>query len=304
MESMLDIFGKKYDEFARDLQDVCPELTNEITAAKALSPEERRAQFKIEVLPFCSPSRNPRVGPEKVLPGVSMTPDIWVSLSDNSRKSIQEYLTLLSFTLLLETGPKEVPGWDASWAEKMMGSMKDSMKDFDLGGISEKVKNLFASMGTNADGIPQIPEKFLKGQIARLAEEIVKEFRVEDLGIDPADLEAAGNDPTKALNMITEIFSKNPRAFQSTIQKIGNKLQQKIQSGALRPKELVAEAEELMKTFSENPQFVDLMEGFRKAFNVDGLNKSTSPGHGEGERLSIVKERLRKKLDAKKKGSK
>jgi hypothetical protein len=46
------------------------------------------------------------------------------------------------------------------------------------------------------------------------------------------------------------------------------------------------------------------MEGFRKAFNVDGLNKSTSPGHGEGERLSIVKERLRKKLDAKKKGSK
>jgi hypothetical protein len=41
--------------------------------------------------------------------------------------------------------------------------------------LTEKFAKFF---GSTADGssIPQIPEKFLKGQIAKLAEEIVKEL--------------------------------------------------------------------------------------------------------------------------------
>ena len=149
-------------------------------------------------------------------------------------------------------------------------------------------------------GIPQIPEKFMKGQIAKLAEEIVKELRVEDFGIDPAAMEAAGNDPTKALNMIMEVFAKNPHAFQNTVQKLGKKLALKIQSGAIRPQELVAEAEELMKTFSENPQFVEMMEAFRQAFGFEDKEAAQAAGRENENRLSIARNRLRKKLDAKK----
>jgi hypothetical protein len=94
---------------------------------------------------------------------------------------------------------------------------------------------------------------------------------------------------------------KNPAAIQNTMKKLAKKLGAKIQSGALRPQELVAEAEELMKTFSENPQFVSMMESFRQSFGAaeEDLMKATGTGNESG-RLSIVRQRLQKKLAAKK----
>ena len=64
----------------------------------------------------------------------------------------------------------------------------------------------------------------------------------------------------------------------------------------------MAEAEELMKTFSENPQFVEMMEGFRQAFGMEGHEDDLRAAGRDGSaRLSLVQQRLRKKLDAKKK---
>ena len=322
---MNDIFDSKYSEFARDLQGACPELAPQIAQALALSPEERRQKFKEQVLPSCSPKRDSSVAPAFVLPGVPMPSQTWIDISEKSRKAIQEYLTLLSFTYLIETGSKDDTtsnGWNAEWASKMMDEMKTKMASVDFAGLSEKIAGLFGSAAGAAGaaglggagsggipgipgipgfpgGIPQIPEKFMKGQIAKLAEEIVKELRVEDFGIDPAAMAAAGNDPTKALNMIMEVFSKNPHAFQNTVQKLGKKIALKIQSGAIRPQELVAEAEELMKTFSENPQFVQMMEAFRQAFGFEDKEAAQAAGRDNENRLSIAKARLRKKLDAK-----
>lgn len=297
----IDIFNTKYEEFAKDLKDTCPELTTQIESAMSLGLEERKVQFRDQVLPFCSPQRNATKRPEYILPGVSMSEDIWQTLSDSSKNAIQEYLTLLSFCLMMN-GNTNTEGWTSEWATKMMNEMKDKMKEVDFTSFTEKMSKMFG----DGKGIPQIPEKFLKGQIARLAEEIVKEFRVEDFGIDPAALEAAGNDPTKALGMIMDVFMKNPQAFQGTIMKITKKLQQKVQSGSLRPQELVAEAEELMKTFSENPQFVEMMESFRQMFGntEDQAEQQRASGRDGNARLSIVQARLRKKLDAKKGGKK
>jgi len=308
------MFDSKYSEFARDLQGACPELTAEIEQAVKLSPEDRRRQFKDQVLSSCSPNRDSSVSPAFVLPGVRMPSQIWIDLSPKSRTAIQEYLTLLSFTYLLEAGSKEdtqSSGWNTEWANKMMDEMKAKMGSIDFEGLTEKIAKLFgsaagagaaagAAAGGFPGGIPQIPEKFMKGQIAKLAEEIVKELRVEDFGIDPAAMAAAGNDPTKALNMIMEVFAKNPHKFQTTVQKLGKKLALKIQSGAIRPQELVTEAEELMKTFSENPQFVQMMEAFRQAFGFEDKEAAQAAGRDNENRLSIVRARLRKKLEAKK----
>jgi len=329
---MNDIFDSKYSEFARDLQGACPELAPQIAQALALSPEERRQKFKEQVLPSCSPNRDSSVAPEFVMPGVSMPSQVWIDLSQKSRKAIQEYLTLLSFTYLIQSGTKEdstSQGWNADWAAKMMEEMKTKMASIDFAGLSEKIAGLFGSAAAGAagaaglggagsagatggipgipgfpGGIPQIPEKFMKGQIAKLAEEIVKELRIEDFGIDPAAMAAAGNDPTKALNMIMEVFSKNPHGFQNTVQKLGKKIALKIQSGAIRPQELVAEAEELMKTFSENPQFVQMMEAFRQAFGFEDKEAAQAAGRDNENRLSIARARLRKKLEAKRAGKK
>lgn len=303
-----DIFDTKFTEFCNDLEGTCPEFTQQIAAARALSVEQRKELFRKDVLKSCSPNRDATQAPAFVLPGVQMTQDIWESLSDNSKRAVQEYLTILSFCLLMEDGPSVGDlsggefGWTESWAKSMMDDMKEKMKGVDFSGLSEKFAKFFGSAaGATGGAIPQIPEKFMKGQIAKLAEEIVKEFNLEDFGIDPAQMEAAGNDPTKALNIVMEVFMKNPNAFQKTIAKLTKKLQQKIQNGSLRPQELVAEAEELMKTFSENPQFVEMMEGFRQAFSMEGHeDEARAAGRDGSARLSIVQQRLKKKLEARK----
>ena len=294
----MDIFNTKYEEFANKLKEVCPELIPLLDSALILPAEFRKSQFKELVLPSCSPKRDMTVNPKTVLPGVVLSKKIWSEMSETTRKAVQEYLNVLSFSFLLEGSSGEVPsGWTSEWATKMMDEMKEKMGDFDFAGLSAKFAEIFTAEG----GFPKLPEKFLKGQIARLAEDIVKEFDVTELGLDPAAMEAAGNDPSKALKMITDIFMRNPAALQGIIQKLTKKIQKKIQSGAIRPQELAAEAEELMKTFSENPQFVSLMESFRKSFGAAAEGRADHPNdRNSSSRMDIVKERLRKKLEEKK----
>jgi hypothetical protein len=303
MSSSKDVFQTKFEEFARDLGASCPELLRPIVASLKQTHEERKTNFRTQVLPFCSPLRDAKECPEFVLPGVAMTNEIWSTLSEKSQTAIQEYLTVLSFCLLMDSNSSSDlsgNGWTQDMAKKMMEDMKEKVKGVDFASLSEKFAKFFGS-AANGTNIPNIPEKFLKGQIARLAEEIVKEFKIEDFGIDPKTMEAAGNDPTKALNIIMEVFMKNPGAFQKTMLKLTKKLQQKVQSGALRPQELVAEAEELMKTFSENPQFVEMMEGFRQAFGMAGHeDELRASGNNGSARLSIARERLRRTYEARK----
>jgi hypothetical protein len=303
-----DLFNTKYEEFGKALKLTCPELSNMIDGALILPPHLRKAQFKELVLPNCSPKRNTHDCPKSVLPGVVITPSIWFDLSDKSRKAIQEYLTVLSFTFLLQTGTSgDLPnsGWTSDWAKKMMDEMKEKMEGVDFAGLSEKFAAIFGAAGGGMDGFPKLPEKFMKGQIARLAEDIIKEFDIKEFGLDPEAIKAAGNDPSKALGMITDLLTKNPQALQGIIQKLTKKIQKKIQSGALKPQELVAEAEELMKTFSENPQFVSLMESFRQSFGNVAQGRQDHPNdtHASG-RLSLVQQRLRKKLEQKKNAEK
>lgn len=303
----LDVFDSKYTEFCNDLEGAVPEFKAQILKAKALSPADRKAQFHAQVLPSCSPSRDSAQGPTSVLPGVPMPQAVWASLSEKSKKAIQEYLTLLSFTLLMESGIPQggESQWTAEWAKKMMDDMKQKMESVDFKSMAEKFQNIFGSFTADVSGgIPPLPEKFLKGQIAKLAEEMLKELSFADFGISEATMQEANKDPSQAFQLIMDVFMRNPQMLQTIIAKMTQKLQAKVQSGSLRPKELVAEAEELMKTFSENPQFVELMESFRQAFGFEDQEQARAAGRdGEG-RLSLVQQRLRKKLDAKKRGGK
>lgn len=302
---MAGLFDQKYEEFARDLLSTFPELKGLIESAVGLGASERREGFKTQVLPSCSPTRDSTKAPEYVLPGVALGEKLWTEVSDATREAIQKHLTVLSFAFLMEQGG-DLSGtpWNAEWAEKMMEDLKGKMDKMDFAGLSEKFAKLFGGMG--GDGkIPEIPEKFKNGQIARLAEEIMKELKPEDFGFTKEQMDSAGNDPAKALNIITDVFMKNPQVFQNTIQRLTKKLQAKIQSGALRPQELVAEAEELMKTFTSNPQFVELMETFRNTFGMaEDPDLARATGNDGSGRLAMARARLRKKLDAKKGGKK
>jgi hypothetical protein len=244
-----------------------------------------------------------------VLPGVFINDAMWNSCSSKTKEAINQFLSLLTFSITMKegTGSDFGLGGDAfrKWADTFMDDWRGKMNRTEFDSFTKRFSDLFGSTAASGERLPPFPEKLRKGKLVKLAEEIVKELKMEDFGIDPATMESAGNDPTKALGIIMELLTKNPAALQNTIGKLTKKIQSKIQSGAIRPSELVAEAEELMKTFSENPQFVGLMESFRQsfgAFNDPDVARATN--REPENRLNIVKERLRKKLEARKNGKK
>jgi hypothetical protein len=296
------VFQGKYDEFCAELLLTFPEFSAAIDAAKTLTAEQRHERFAAEVLTHAAPNRDARVCPAVLLPGVRLTPALWAELSVKTQDVIQEYLTLLSVCHLLESGKGSdgFPGLGAKETEEWMGSfmksMKDKMSSMDFDGIAAKMAGLF---GMDGSKIPQLPEKFLKGHLARLAEEIMRDFKPEDLGLDAETIKKCEANPSSAFELLMKMYTTNPAFIASTVQKIGKRLQAKIQSGSIRPTEIVAEAEELMKIFSENPAFKDLMGSFSSMFNMDELSKA--PGAvGVSARRSIVSERLRKELERRK----
>jgi hypothetical protein len=303
------LFQTKYDEFAKELLATFPEQAVAIHAAISLSPSARLEQFQAHVRTADTSSND--INPGTLLPGVILTDSVWATLSTPNRGVIWDYIRLLSMTCFLEgfgTGGSEGSA-APPWMEGVMGDLKTKLGSLDFEGLFKKFTGIFgdsSSAGADASGssspfsFPKLPEKFLKGQLAKLAEEIVKDIKPEDLGLSPEMMAACETSPSRAFELLIQVFTKNPGIIQATIKKIGNRLQQKVQSGAIRPQDIVKEAEELMKEFAGNTEFVGMMDTFKTAFGFDDMDLGKQSGSDGSARLSLVKERLRKKLEAKK----
>jgi hypothetical protein len=96
-----------------------------------------------------------------------------------------------------------------------------------------------------------------------------------------------------------EVFTRNPQVLQNTFQRIGRQLQQKVASGQIKPNEIAREAEELMKEFAENTDFVEMMEGLKSAFGMEDMDIARKAGKESSARLAVAKARLQKKKEAK-----
>lgn len=298
-----DIFQTKYDEFADELLATFPELTSEIRSAIALDEKTRLTRWQAEVK--STQTGNLAINPGTILPGVTISDSTWSTLSDATKSAICEYLKLLSICSFLESG---FAGFDASgampgWMDEAMKGWKDKLGSVDFESIMGKFSSFFKG-STDASGspFPKLPEKFLKGQIAKLAEEIIKDIKPEDLGLTPEIMEECEKSPSRSFDILIQLFTKNPAIIQKTIQRIGKRLQQKVQSGAIRPQEIAKEAEELMKEFTSDSEFGDLLGSLKGMFGGgdDDFDFAKATGGDGNARLSAVKERLRKKMEAKK----
>jgi len=286
------VFFTKYNEFCDELKEAFPERGDKISFAKTLRNEVKLSKFKAEVLPTAgNPGRDPEKCPGTVLPGVTIPDTIWTDMSLTTQKAINQYLTLLCFCCQVGSGT-----FDSKWAEEMLNGWKDKLDGVDFKSFSEKVMGMFTS-----GGLPKMPERLLKGQLAKLAEELVKEFSPEDFGMSPAEMAAAGDSPTRAFELLSKIYTERPEIMQNAMKKIAKRLQEKVQRGELRPQEMAKEAEELMKEFTENPEMVGLMETFRGMFGFEDKEAARAVGRDGENRLSVVQARLRKKLEEKKK---
>jgi hypothetical protein len=295
MSDLSKVFDEKYTEFCEKLRGLFPELTGQISGALVLSKEARLKGFEEEIVPGCSPSRDASKNPGKLLPGVELSETLWSSIGEGSKKAIQEYLTLLSMCCLYNSSSH---AFDLSGAEQMF----KGLGNIDFESMSKKFGDMFGSM--SPDKMPKIPDRFLKGHLAKLAEELVREFKPEDFGLSTEELKACDTDPARAFTLLTDIYTKKPEILQKAIQRIGNRLQEKVRKGEIRPEQIAAEAEELIKEFSGNGAFVEMMESFRSVFGMEDPDLAREVGRDGDARRNIVKERLRKKMEAKKAGKK
>jgi hypothetical protein len=314
------LFQQKYNEFVSDLLGALPEYTNEIQVASALGDAERIDAFKEVAVAH---GKEDNANPQKILPGVMVSDAVWASLSENTQKAIWEHLRLVSMCHMMETGFDAEAGATPSWMDDAMKDMKDKLDSDEFQSMMKKFMNIFGGKKDDEDaadaasagaaksglpdfgsffekGMPKLPERFLNGHLVRLAQEIVKDIKPEDLGLDPTMLAECEKDPSRAFSMLFATFKNNPGVIQKVIAKVGNRIQQKIKSGAIRMEEIAREAEELIKEFADNPAFVEMMEGIKKAFGFEDMDMAKKAGKEGSARLSIVRDRLRKKLDKKK----
>ena len=332
MAAEASVFSTKYNEFVEDLLGTLPEYTSQIQAAKALDDKTRLNRFQEEVRvgnTFSGDENNEAEiskNPKMVLPGVEISDDVWASLSNNSQKAIWEYVRILSICCFMEAGFSD-DSKPPAWMDEAMNDMKKKLEGADFQNIIKKFMTFFkstqggeggegeggggASAGDKSSGLPggfeklfengfpKIPEKFLKGHMAKLAQEIVKDITPEELGISPEMMAECEKNPSRAFDILFQVFSNNPTIIQKTVQRIGKRLQQKIATGAIRPQEIAREAEELMKEFASNPSFVEMMEGIKSAFGFEDMGLARAAGRESSARLAMVKERLRKKVAVK-----
>ena len=292
--SLKEIFDTKYFQFATELKGALPELSEVIGKALGIPSEDRQRIFTEFVLKTVSPTRDTKLCPGLVLPGVRITDELWSQLSAKSKSAIQEYLSLLSFCCMYEGIKNPLEGAGREWFDGFTKTWRDKMSEVDFSGLSEKIAELMKNLGP--DNLPKMPERLLKGHLAKLVEELVREFKPEDFGLTAEELAACDKDPAGSFKLITDVYSNNPGVLQNAIKRIAKRLQTMIQNGQLRPEQIAAEAEELMKDFSGDGAFADLLKNFHTMFGAKELNVSRKTGNDGGARAEIVKERLRKKL--------
>jgi hypothetical protein len=303
---MSEMFQTKYEEFATDLLGTFPELETAIKAALAIPAAERMATYKATVFAAArtmTAKEQAEKTPGLLLPGVEMPADLWETAGKRTKNAVIEYLSLLNLCAAF-TGMEDGPDgggadFTKEWAERLMRDARASMSKIDFESISQ---TFFKAFGGDASGaMPPLPEKFLKGKLAKLAEDMVREFKPEDFGLGAEELEACERDPARAFEILMKASMSNPGMIQSAMTRVAKKLQDKVARGELKPQELVAEAEELIQEFQTHPAFVDLMKSFKDAFNTDDdMDMAKAAGRENEGRLAAVRARLRKKMEAKK----
>jgi hypothetical protein len=241
-----------------------------------------------------------------VLPGVTITDDLWASATEGTKKAINQFLSLMTFTFVMKDGPPESSdsgsgfnfGGESfkTWADTFMNQFRGKMDRADFDSFTKKMADLF---GANGDRLPPFPEKFRNGKLAKLAEEIVRELKPEEFGLDPDVMKQCEEDPSKAFEILMGTLTQHPEKMQGAMKRIIKRLQEKFQRGEFKPQDLAAEAEEMMKEFSENPAFVEMMESMKNTFGFQDMDMAKAAGQEPTARMALVRERLRRKQAAK-----
>jgi len=258
-----------------------------------------------------------------IAPGILMTKKLWKEGGKSTQNAIWEFLsslTLLATYEIKHSKPNKDSKKGQSQAQEKPVDTDDFLNAFDISGANIDLKKMFESLGSSfsnqsfgnffegikeaaesmkgsfsgisGESLPKMPEKLFKGHIAKIAEELAKDFKPEDFGISPELLQST--DPTAVFEYLQEVFTKKPEMLMTGAKKIATRIQDKLRRGEVRREDLVKEAEELMGEFKNNPMFSQIFEQLGAQLRNPG--GSGGGDNNDSARRREVQERLRKKL--------
>ena len=308
--------------FCDELRATFPELAASVDRAAVLTPDQFWRYWKANLSILLARDATALLGERKgfILGIVRLTPALWGEISEGTRDAIWRYLRTLVLEAAMETSLEGLEGevleqlnaiLMAERLEKGGAEADAAASEMFEEGMShlkplmEKLKGMmggFMDISGLADmKMPEIPEHLRNGRIAKLAEEMAKQFKPEEFGIDPALLQ--GDNVEDILKRLAEVYQKDPTALIGGAKRVAEKIKTRILGGSLNREELVAEAEEFVKLFKEHPLFKEAIGKFQGLMGEGGLASMFGGGSSEGapsERRRAVQERLRKKLAARK----
>ena len=256
---------------------------------------------------------------------VRLTPALWGELSEKTQHAIWRYLRTLILEAAMEVsmdgvatetmqalmgilteermeaGGAEAEAATAEAMEEVMGHLNplmDKLKGF--------MGNFMDISGLKDIPMPEIPEHLRRGRIARLAEEMAKQFNPAEFGIDPALL--SGDDVGEVLKRLAEMYQRDPTQLLAGAKRVAERIKKQIMGGTLNREELILEAQEFVALFKEHPLFKEAIAKFEGmtggAGGLADLLGGSSSASVPSARRQAVQERLRKKLEARKAGKK
>lgn len=141
---------------------------------------------------------------------------------------------------------------------------------------------------------PELNEELINnGLIGNLAKELAEDINLDDFNLN------INEDSENVTDVFTNLISgDNPMKFMNLIQNVGQKIQSKLSDGNLDQSKLVDEAQQMMGMLgNNNPLFDNLINKTKNEMRE--ANSPASASHNNPTR-----DRLRKKLEQRKKGKK
>lgn len=318
-------FSKTLAAFCDELRLTFPELTEAVDRAATITPDRYWSGWQRHIAILGSRSFEALTSERRglILGPVAMTPALWAELSDATRTAIWRYLRTLLLESVMESGGAE--SLDAEKSQQLLAILTEERLDAGgaeaeeeakevleasmehLSPLMEKLKGLLGST-VDLSGIemPEIPERLRNGRIARLAEEMARQFKPEEFGIDPALL--AGDNVEEILRRLAELYQRDPTLMLAGAKRVAEKIKRQILGGSLNRDQLIAEAQEYVALFKEHPLFkeaIGKLQGFVGEGGIGELFGGSGGGGGApSERLRAVQERLRRKMAARAAGGK
>lgn len=258
---------------------------------------------------------------------VALTPALWGELSAATQAAIWRWMRTLALEaamdgaeiddaamgvlmdILLEersSSSEAVTEVVMEEAQEHLNPLLERLRGMMAAAAAAQATGISGEAATDASGIsfpplPEIPERLKNGRIARLAQELARQFDPTEFGIDPTMLR--GEDPMAVLQRLAEFYQRDPSQLMRGAQRVAERIKRQILGGSLDRDGLIAEAREFVELFREHPLFKEPIAKFETLMGAGGLAEMFSGGSGGSgggsERLRRVQERLRKKTAAK-----